>query len=183
MSSFATLEDLLLEELRDLYGTEKELARILPKMAASADHPVLQRLFRDRLEDTKARAYRIEEAFQKLRGHLRRRPSRTIAGLFAEAHAAVRAPGFESIRDARLISATQRICHHEMAANGTARTLAQALGEYAISNFLQHSIDDAAEIDRRLTTLSAILFQEFNAARTMSPARHPDLGPLRASPV
>jgi hypothetical protein len=67
-----------------------------------------------------------------------------------------------------------------MAAYGNARGLAQAVGQYAISNFLQHAYDDEAETARQLETLSAILYQEVVAFSAVAHASAP-LGAARTS--
>src|SRR5262245_58288467 len=66
MSSVASLKELLVEELKDLYSAEKQLVKALPKMAKAASNPDLQQGFTDHLEETRGHVERLEQAFRKL---------------------------------------------------------------------------------------------------------------------
>lgn len=50
--TMTTLEDLLVEQIRDLYDAEKQLVRALPKMAGAANSDDLQRALQSHLEET-----------------------------------------------------------------------------------------------------------------------------------
>jgi Mn-containing catalase len=55
-----TLQELLVDQLRDLLHAEKQLLKALPKMAQSARSTELKRLFEVHLEETERQAERIE---------------------------------------------------------------------------------------------------------------------------
>ena len=59
-----TLQDLYLEQLRDLYDAENQLIKALPKMAKAASTPKLRKAFEDHLEQTREQAQRIETIFE-----------------------------------------------------------------------------------------------------------------------
>ena len=60
------LQELLTEELRDLYDAEKQLTKALPKLAKAASNEELKRAFTEHLEVTKNQVARIEQAFEHL---------------------------------------------------------------------------------------------------------------------
>jgi ferritin-like metal-binding protein YciE len=59
-----SLQDLYLEQLRDLYDAENQLIKALPKMVKAASTPELRNAFEEHLEKTKEHAQRIETIFE-----------------------------------------------------------------------------------------------------------------------
>ncbi len=55
-----SLEDLLQDELKDLYSAENQLVKALPKMAKTAQSNDLRKAFEDHLEQTKNHVQRLE---------------------------------------------------------------------------------------------------------------------------
>jgi ferritin-like metal-binding protein YciE len=62
----ASLKDLYVNELKDLYSAENQLVKALPKMAKAASSAELQDGFKEHLEQTKGHVERLEEIFEKL---------------------------------------------------------------------------------------------------------------------
>ena len=60
------MQDLLIEELRDIYHAEKQLTRALPKMARAASNEQLKQAFTQHLEETQGQIERLEQVFEKL---------------------------------------------------------------------------------------------------------------------
>src|ERR1041385_2045965 len=61
-----TLEDLLTDELKDLYSAENQIIKTLPKMAKAAQSDDLRMAFEEHLEQTKEHARRIERICEDL---------------------------------------------------------------------------------------------------------------------
>ncbi|HJS42350.1 MAG TPA: DUF892 family protein [Gemmatimonadales bacterium] len=61
----------------------------------------------------------------------------------------------ESTKDAGIIGAAQKVEHYEIAAYGTARTLAQTMGNSRIAELLQETLDEEKEADELLTQIAA----------------------------
>ena len=68
----AGLNDLLIDELRDILHAEKQLTKALPKMAEAARFDQLRALFEQHLVETENQIERINECFELLA----RRPAR-----------------------------------------------------------------------------------------------------------
>jgi ferritin-like metal-binding protein YciE len=58
------------------------------------------------------------------------------------------------VKDAGLIGAAQRVEHYEIAGYGTARTLAEQLGQDDIAELLEETLEEEKETDERLTELA-----------------------------
>ena len=61
-----SLQDLYVEELRDLYSAETQIVKALPKMAKAATNAELRGGFEQHLEQTKGHVQRLEQIFKAL---------------------------------------------------------------------------------------------------------------------
>ncbi len=149
-----TLQDLLLDELRDLYDAELQIAKTLPRLAKRARTPALRNALRDHLEETEAQVERLEEVFDQLGVRGTGRKSRAIHGLLEEGMDLVDVNGADSVRDAALIVAIQRVEHYEIAMYGTVITHASMVGHARIARILEQSLDEEKRADERLTRIA-----------------------------
>ena len=62
--------------------------------------------------------------------------------------------GNSAAKDAALIAAAQRVEHYEIAAYGTARTLADVLDLDDAKDLLDQTLDEEAEADKLLTKIA-----------------------------
>jgi ferritin-like metal-binding protein YciE len=150
----ASLHDLFVEDLRDLYSAETQLVKALPRMAKAADARELRLAFEEHLAVTRGQVERLERVLAGFGAKPRAGKSAAMAGLIERARAAVGRDAPPAVRDAALIGAGQRIEHHEMAGYEAARTYARLLGYDDAADELQESLDEEAEADVRLTELA-----------------------------
>jgi ferritin-like metal-binding protein YciE len=149
-----SLEKLYVDELRDLYNAENQLLKALPKMAKRASHQELKQAFEEHLEQTKGQVERLEEIFEKLDEKPTGKTCKAMKGLVEEGSEFMKEDGDESVLDAGLISAAQKVEHYEIAAYGTVRTFANMLGDNEAAELLQRTLDEEGETDKRLTELA-----------------------------
>jgi ferritin-like metal-binding protein YciE len=154
MPELHTLKDLLIEELKDLYDAETQLVKALPKFAKAASNSELKEGFENHLEQTKDHVNRLERAFEILSVSPKRKTCHAMKGLVEEGSEAISTEAPDSVRDASLIGAAQRLEHYEIAAYGTARSFAQTLEEEEVARLLQKTLDEERATDERLTELS-----------------------------
>ncbi len=55
------MQELLINELKDLYSAEKQIVKALPKLAKAASTPELQEALLSHLEETKGQVDRLEK--------------------------------------------------------------------------------------------------------------------------
>ena len=149
-----SLETLYVEELRDIYNAENQLLKALPKMAKGASSPELKQAFEEHLEQTKEHVERLEEIFEKLDKKPTGKTCKAMKGLVEEGSEILEEEGEESVLDAGIIAAAQKVEHYEIASYGTVRTFAQILGEEDAAELLQQTLDEEGEADKRLTELA-----------------------------
>jgi len=149
-----SLQKLYIEELRDLYNAENQLVKALPKMAKHASHQELKQAFEDHLEQTKEHVERLDEIFKRLDERPTGKTCKGMKGLIEEGSEILEKDGDESVLDAALIGAAQRVEHYEIAGYGTVRTFANMLGENEAAELLQQTLDEEGEADKLLTELA-----------------------------
>src|SRR5260370_36448526 len=149
-----SMRDLLVEELRDLYNAETQLVDALPKMAEAATSHELKSAFEHHLEETREHVSRLEDIFQQIGEKSSGETCEAMKGLIKEGEILVKAEGNPDVRDAGLIGAAQRVEHYEMAGYGTARSLAQRLGEKQTAEILQQTLDEEGEANKKLTSIA-----------------------------
>src|SRR4051812_13404735 len=132
-----SLHKLYVEELRDVYSAENQLVKALPKMAKGASSDELKQAFEDHLEETKGHVERLDEIFEALGQKANGKTCKGMKGLIEEGSEMLEEEGDESVIDAGLIGAAQRVEHYEIAAYGTLRTFARLLGEEEAEELLQ----------------------------------------------
>ena len=163
MSSINTMRDLLIDEVRDLYDAEKQLLKALPKLAKAASNLELRQGFTDHLEETKNQVSRLERIFDKFAISAKGKTCKAMQGLVEEGDEAIKLNAPDSIRDACLIGAAQRVEHYEIAAYGTARALAETVGETQVVDLLQQTLDEEKNADENLSAIADTVNAEGNA--------------------
>ncbi len=154
-----SLDQLLEEELRDLYDAEKQLVKALPKMAKAASSEELREAITEHLEVTKGQVQRLEQIFESLGVKAKGKPCAAMKGLVEEGQETIEQDATDELRDAALIGAAQRVEHYEMAAYGTARTFAEQLGNNEVAELLEETLNEEKEADEKLTQISESLLQ------------------------
>jgi ferritin-like metal-binding protein YciE len=149
-----SLKKLYLEELRDLYSAEIQLVKALPKMVKGASSAELKQAFETHLEQTKEHVERLEEIFDRLEEKPTGKTCQGMKGLIEEGSEMLGDKGNESVIDAGLIGAAQRVEHYEIAAYGTVRTFADLLGDKQAAELLQQTLDEEGETDKELSELA-----------------------------
>ncbi len=149
-----TLEDLLHHELKDLHSAETQLVKALPKMAKAATNEDLVAGFEKHLEETKGHVERLEKIGgilgKKLTGH----KCKAMEGLIEEGSELIGEDAEDSVKDAGLIGAAQRVEHYEMAGYGTAACIARQLGHEDVASLLEETLAEEKATDAKLTELA-----------------------------
>jgi ferritin-like metal-binding protein YciE len=149
-----SLKDLYVDELKDLYNAENQLLKALPKMAKKASAPELKRAFQDHLTQTQGHVDRLDKIFKGLGEKPTGKTCKAMKGLVEEGKEIIEEDGDDSVLDAALIGAAQRVEHYEIAGYGVVRTFASLLGEDDAMASLQRTLNEEAETDKKLTKLA-----------------------------
>jgi ferritin-like metal-binding protein YciE len=160
MAKVTTMEDLFLDEIRDLYDAEKQLTKALPEMAHAASSDELRYAFEEHLDETVNQIERLERIFEALGEKPTGKKCAAMTGLIKEGNEMVSASEETAVRDAGLIAAAQKVEHYEISGYGSARTHAEMLGNDKAVRLLDETLFEEREADERLNDLANSLINE-----------------------
>jgi ferritin-like metal-binding protein YciE len=148
------LEELLIDELKDLYSAENQIIKALPKMAKAANSPDLRRAFERHLEETRNHVERLDQIGEELETKMTGKKCHGMEGLIEEGKEIMSEDLEETALDAGLIGAAQKVEHYEIAGYGTARAHAEMLGFTKVARLLQQTLNEEGATDKKLTQLA-----------------------------
>jgi Mn-containing catalase len=153
------LDDLLIDELRDILHAEKQLTKALPKMAEAARFDQLRELFEFHLAETEAQVARLNECFKLLGKTPRAKVCKGMEGIVEEGQEVMResTKKDDAAADLALIGAAQRVEHYEISGYTTARNLAQQLRQSAVVTLLSKSLAEEENADQLLNQVARSL--------------------------
>ena len=156
------LQELLVDQLRDLLSAEGQLVKAMPKMIEAAHAPGLRICFEQHLAETKEQLERVKEALKSLDANAKAKPCKGMAGLLEEGNEVI-AEGEEKepqAADLGLIAAAQKVEHYEISAYKTARTLAGQIGRQDLAWVLSTTLGEEETSESLLTQIARELMSE-----------------------
>jgi Mn-containing catalase len=150
------IQELLIDQLRDILHAEKQLVKAIPKMAKAARSGQLQRLFELHLQETEGQVERLTECLGLLGSAARAKPCKGMMGIVEEGEEVIdeMKKKDDAAADLALIGAAQRVEHYEIAGYTTARNLAQQLHHSAIVQLLSKSLAEEENADQLLNQVA-----------------------------
>jgi ferritin-like metal-binding protein YciE len=154
MSKLASLRDLYIEELKDIYSAETQIVAGLPKMAKKATSSDLKAAFTEHLEQTHTQVQRLEQIFDQLGEKPTGKLCKGMHGIQEEAKELMGEEAEAAVMDAGLISQAQHVEHYEMAGYGSVIAYARLLGEKEAVTLLQATLEEEKQTDAKLNKLA-----------------------------
>jgi Mn-containing catalase len=153
------LDDLLIDQLRDLLHAEKQLTKALPQMIEAARYGQLGELFTVHLAETEAQIERLDNCFGLLGKKPRAKSCKGMQGLVEEGDEVIKegVKKDDAAADLALIGAAQRVEHYEIAGYTTARNLAQQLRHSAVVALLSKNLAEEENADQLLNQVARSL--------------------------
>ncbi len=148
------LKSLYVHTLRDIYYTEKQIVKALPKMAKKADSDTLRASFQQHLEETKVQVERLEQVFELLGERARGKKCPAIDGIIEEAQEMMSEIEDPDTLDAAMISAAQAVEHFEISRYGTLVSWGRLLGIPEATKILNKTLQEEWATDTKLTKLA-----------------------------
>ena len=163
MSSMQSLEDLMQDELKDIYDAEKQLTKALPKLAKKATNEELRDALETHLQETEGHVERLEQIFEQLGMPARGKRCEGMKHLIDEGNDMISDAEEDSTRDAIMIAAVQKTEHYEIASYGTLRTWANVLGHGDIASLCEETLEEEKAADEKLTAIAESFVNEQSA--------------------
>ena len=168
-TNVSTLQELFIDEIRDLYDAEKQLVKALPKMVKASTSTDLKGAFMDHLKETEGHVTRLEQVFDNVGEKARGKKCAAMAGLITEGQELIDTTEEGAVRDAGLIAAAQKVEHYEMAGYGSARTHAEVLGFVDAVQNLEATLGEEKAANTKLNELAMTAINK-DAAASGNPA-------------
>jgi len=154
MSKISSLNEVFIDQLKDLYSAESQLIKALPKLAKAAKDPDLKKGFLAHLKQTKEHAARIKKICESLKEKPTGKKCKATAGLVEEGQEAIDENAIPEMKDVMLIAAGQRVEHYEIAGYSSACFLAKALDLPAALKTLSLTLSEEIATDAKLEKAS-----------------------------
>jgi len=149
-----TLEDLFLENLKDIYYAERKILVALPKMAKAVNSDQLRAAFENHVEETKGQVERLKQVFKMIEQSPKGKTCPAILGLVEEGEEVMEDFEDSPALDAGLLSGAQAVEHYEMARYGTLVAWAEQLGMKEAAKLLQQTLEEEKKTDALLNKLA-----------------------------
>lgn len=149
-----SLQELFVEELRDMYDGEKRLTKALPKMARATEDGPLRAAFTSHLKETERQIARLEQVFRTVGETPRGKKCDGIMGIVEEGNKAMQELETGAVLDAALIAGAQKVEHYEIASYGTLAYFAELLGNGRAKDLLGQTLDEEKAADEKLTAIA-----------------------------
>ena len=152
--SLATLHDLMVHELKDLYSAERQLVRALPRMSKNANSDELRTALDDHLVQTEEQVVRLETILESFGETTGRQKCHGMEGLIEEGKNLLEEEADPDVLDAGIIVAAQKVEHYEIAAYGAVVEYARMMGHTEAQQLLEMTLEEEKAADQRLNTLA-----------------------------
>jgi ferritin-like metal-binding protein YciE len=154
VGNLSPLQDLLVEELKELQSAESQLIRALPMMDSSASSPELRAAFERHLILAKQHLRRIDQIFERFAAEPGGKRCKSIEGLLAEGKDVIAEDAEPAVHDAAPIAAAQRVEHNEIARYGCVKALALLLKDEDAAALQDETLQEEFATDRLLTEIA-----------------------------
>ncbi|MGZ3884550.1 MAG: YciE/YciF ferroxidase family protein [Bacteroidia bacterium] len=151
------LKKLFIDELKDIYGSEKAQKKAMGSQIKCAITEDLKDLLTEHGDETQKQIARLEKIFSLLGLEPETSKSAAVADLIKEARGFSKAHPVGPLRDAGIIFAAQKMKHHEIATYGTLCSFAQTLGQDEIASLLEDSLNEEKQADETLSQIAESL--------------------------
>jgi ferritin-like metal-binding protein YciE len=160
MAGMESLEDLLKDEIKDIYDAEKQLTKALPKLIKKATAEDLKTALSNHLQETEEHVARLEQVFDLMQMPARGKKCEGMQHLIAEGSEMIDECEEDATRDAVIIAAAQKCEHYEIASYGTIRVWANLLDHSDVASIFEDTLEEEKNADMKLTEVAESFVNE-----------------------
>ena len=156
------LQELLIDEMKDMIHAESQAVKAYPKMMRAAKNPKLKQALEKHLEETKNQVERLKQAFQMLGSKAQAKTCRAMMGLIEEGEETIEEGKSKDpiAADLALIAVAQKVEHYEISGYGTVRSIARLARENEVAQLMQMTLGEEEATDFLLTEIAKPMLQE-----------------------
>ena len=150
----ASLKQLYIEVLSELYDCENQILKALPRLAERSSSLGLQKAFAQHLEETKTHLERLDQLFDDMGGRPKTRKCKAMSATLEQGAQILGSDMQGDLLDAAIIGVAQRVEHYEIAAYGCVRSYAALMGNGESADLLKVTLDEEKTTDNTLSKLA-----------------------------
>jgi ferritin-like metal-binding protein YciE len=149
------LKEFFVDELKDIYYAEKQIAKTLPKMKKAATSEELKQAFESHTTMTEQQIERLEQVFELIGEKAKGKTCEAIEGIIKEGEGIIADTDKNTAtRDVGLIFAAQKVEHYEISTYGGLAQLAETLGLSQAAQLLHTTLEEEKQTDLLLTGIA-----------------------------
>ena len=156
MSQITTLQELYVDELKDLWSANDQMVKALTKIAPQAENPKLRKMLEQAGTGIAKHTELLKSLIEAQDEKLKKEHCKGMEGLVTEAikHTVDEAPVRGPVRDASIIGQYQRMTHYGITGFGTVAAFAKALKLSGDRAKLDSAVKDMYSNDELMTELA-----------------------------
>lgn len=156
MADITTLQELYVDELKDLWSANDQMAKALKKIAKQATNDKLKDLLQKSQDGIAAHTDVLKSLIEAQNEKLKKEHCKGMEGLVTEAlkHTVEEAPKAGPVLDAAIIAQYQRMTHYGITGFGTVAAFAKALKLDADGGKLEAAVKDMHRGDDVMSELA-----------------------------
>ena len=162
MSDISNLSDLYIDELKDLWSANDQMARALKKIAKKATHPQLKEMLDNSQQGIAGHTDLLKALIANQGEKVSKEHCKGMEGLVSEAikHTIEEAPDKGPVLDAAIIAQYQRLTHYGITGFGTVAAFAKALQLKDDNKQLKAAVKDMYNADKLMSDLAEAAVNE-----------------------
>lgn len=156
MSKISTLHELYVDEMKDLWSANDQMAKALTKITPHATHPNLKDMLAKSQDGIARHTELLKTLIEGQDDDVKKEHCKGMEGLAAEAikHTLDEAPASGPVLDAAIIAQYQRMTHYGITGFGTVAAFAKALSLSSDNDKLQAAVKDMHGSDDLMSELA-----------------------------
>jgi len=154
MATAKSMNELLIDFMRDIYYAERQILKALPKMAKAAQNDQLKQALMHHREETEGQVERLQKAFDSMGQRARTQTCEAINGIIEEGDEVVEKFEQGPVRDAGILANAQAVEHYEMARYGSIVTWARGCGQNDVVKLMEATLAEEKKADHLLNDIA-----------------------------
>lgn len=148
------LQELLVLELQEIHSAETQLARLIPRISRAIETESVRAAVEQRLAQGEQILADVDSALEQLDATPGRKKNVAAEGLINDIREHIQEIEAGPALDTVLIAALQKTEHYCIAAWGTVKAQAKALGQQELQRAMERAVKEGAKLDEQLTSLA-----------------------------
>lgn len=150
MKTIIDLNDLMIDQLNELYNGNKQLLESIQNIKSSVTDSALTDIVQQDIRATDEQIMHIKRAFDMLYVKQKKGAAHVFEALIDRLNDLIRVSADPEVKDAAIVTALQHIHHYKIAGYGAICTYAKMLDLYPLASLIHQNLEQEKMMDKRL---------------------------------